>query len=140
MPKRPNQTDHSAGYDVGYGKPPKTSQFKKGVSGNPSGRKPNQEQVAYGPGALGAAIQKELGRKTKVRDGDRVRILTRADVVARKVVHSAMTGSGSASETILRLESRLPPPPYKPTGPVKVTLKLGEEPPWHVRNNLNDSD
>lgn len=28
-----------AGYRVGYGKPPKHSQFKKGVSGNPRGRR-----------------------------------------------------------------------------------------------------
>jgi hypothetical protein len=29
-----------AGYRVGYGKPPKHSKFKKGVSGNPRGRRP----------------------------------------------------------------------------------------------------
>ena len=29
---------HLADYDTGYKKPPKTSQFKKGTSGNPSGR------------------------------------------------------------------------------------------------------
>ena len=28
-----------AAYDVGYGKPPKKNQFKKGQSGNPKGRK-----------------------------------------------------------------------------------------------------
>jgi hypothetical protein len=28
----------SKDYDVGYGRPPKKSRFKKGTSGNPSGR------------------------------------------------------------------------------------------------------
>lgn len=31
---RPNDT----GYEVGYGKPPKSTRFKKGQSGNPGGR------------------------------------------------------------------------------------------------------
>ena len=31
------------GYTVGYGKPPKTTQFNKGQSGNPKGRKRNIE-------------------------------------------------------------------------------------------------
>ena len=30
-----NKSDH---YEIGYGKPPKSTQFKKGASGNPSGR------------------------------------------------------------------------------------------------------
>ena len=28
----------SAGYDIGYGKPPEHSRFQKGQSGNPKGR------------------------------------------------------------------------------------------------------
>jgi Family of unknown function (DUF5681) len=33
-----NENNETQDYEVGYGKPPKTSQFKKGESGNPSGR------------------------------------------------------------------------------------------------------
>ena len=33
----------SSDYEVGYGKPPKDGQFKKGVSGNPSGRPKSQQ-------------------------------------------------------------------------------------------------
>ena len=36
-------------YDVGYGKPPRSSQFQKGKSGNPSGkRKPGENQTFAG--------------------------------------------------------------------------------------------
>ena len=33
------------GYAVGYGKPPKATQFKKGQSGNPKGRAKRHQQL-----------------------------------------------------------------------------------------------
>ena|SRR5437868_14511965 len=33
-----SKDDSTDDYEVGYGKPPKNSQFQKGVSGNPTGR------------------------------------------------------------------------------------------------------
>lgn len=33
-----SENNTSDNYEVGYGKPPKSTQFKKGVSGNPKGR------------------------------------------------------------------------------------------------------
>jgi hypothetical protein len=46
MPKH-NNGDGGGDYGVGYGKPPKHSQFKSGQSGNPNGapRKQNREMV-----------------------------------------------------------------------------------------------
>lgn len=35
--------DNDTGYEVGYRKPPRKSQFQKGVSGNPRGRRPKIE-------------------------------------------------------------------------------------------------
>jgi hypothetical protein len=33
-----SEENMSDSYEVGYGKPPRSTQFKKGVSGNPKGR------------------------------------------------------------------------------------------------------
>jgi hypothetical protein len=33
-----SSVDEFDDYEIGYGKPPKSGQFKKGISGNPSGR------------------------------------------------------------------------------------------------------
>jgi hypothetical protein len=140
MPKRSNQTGHSADYDVGYAKPPEAFRFKNGVSGNPSGRKPKLKRKAYGSGLLSEAIQRELKRKIKVRDGDRVRILTGAEAIAYKMVRSAITGAGSASNAILKLEAQHPEPLPAQTGPVRVTLKLGEEPLSYGGSNIDNSD
>lgn len=52
-------------YEVGYGKPPKHSQFQKGRSGNPKGR-PKK------PKNLPALVLKTFGEKVVVKspDGD----------------------------------------------------------------------
>ena len=57
---------------VGYGKPPQHSQFKKGQSGNPLGRprknktKPSRGPIHSGPLEL---VQEHLARKITAKDG-----------------------------------------------------------------------
>ena len=63
-------------YDVGYGKPPKTTRFVKGRSGNPRGR-PRKQARARGnsTGAdepTKAMILEEAYRPVAVREGDNV--------------------------------------------------------------------
>jgi hypothetical protein len=62
-PKKPS----SRPYNVGYGKPPRDTRFKKGASGNPGGR---PRGITSGR-ALKLALQ-EIYRPVKIREGDRV--------------------------------------------------------------------
>ena len=48
--------DELEDYEVGYGKPPKSGQFKKGISGNPPGR-PKK------PSDFASELKKELSQK-----------------------------------------------------------------------------
>jgi hypothetical protein len=43
--KKLTRSTQSPTYDVGYGKPPKSTQFRKGQSGNPRGRKRSDENL-----------------------------------------------------------------------------------------------
>jgi len=53
-------------YKVGYGKPPKASQFKRGKSGNPRGRPKGSLRLA-------TDLAAELGEQITVREDGRSR-------------------------------------------------------------------
>ena len=70
---------------VGYKKPPKHSQFKKGQSGNPGG-KPRPVESAHS--ALAAVVSRFV---TIAGEGGELRV-TKLEAVFRKLVDNAMTG------------------------------------------------
>lgn len=73
-------------YEVGYGKPPKHTQFKKGQSGNPSGK-------AKKEASLRAALDKILNTKVSVaKNGQQVR-MTKLEAALEMLVQKAMQGS-----------------------------------------------
>jgi hypothetical protein len=72
-PDAPRQPP-AAGYDVGYGKPPKATRFQPGTSGNPRGRprgSRNRSPSASSMQRMQAIVLKEAYRLVTVRDGDR---------------------------------------------------------------------
>jgi hypothetical protein len=76
-------------YEVGFGKPPKNTQFQKGVSGNPSGRpkKPADfDDQLLREGRLKVSI---------VENGQRVRT-TKHDLVWKQLLHQALKGDHRA--------------------------------------------
>lgn len=46
MPNKKKRDFSAANYEIGFGKPPKARQYKKGVSGNPSGLPKQRNDVA----------------------------------------------------------------------------------------------
>src|SRR5581483_10757384 len=80
------------GYEVGYAKPPKATQFKKGQSGNPRGRRP---RTAYEEDDF--PIRSYMLEPVPVTIGGKQQKITRYDVLLMKLVSQAMNGNlGSA--------------------------------------------
>jgi hypothetical protein len=60
----------SSAYEVGYGKPPKTTQFKKGASGNPKGRpKPTSAPRDAFKTVFNEPVKVTLAGKTRLISG-----------------------------------------------------------------------
>ena len=72
-------------YEVGYGKPPKTGRFKKGVSGNPSGR-PKK------PSDFEAKLLRELNSPLTISENGKRKVITKDEGIAKQVVNKALSG------------------------------------------------
>lgn len=95
----------AAGYDVGYGKPPKETRFKPGVSGNPKGRPKGSKnkRPALHEERLKEIILDEAYRTIDVRDGDRTITVPMAQAVVRSLAVNAAKGRTRAQELFTTL-------------------------------------
>jgi hypothetical protein len=82
---------------VGYGKPPVHSRFRKGQSGNPTGkRRPGEAGDAQ------ALIRQEAYRLLTIREGDKVSRIPALQAVIRSQIASAAKGSVPAQRAVFK--------------------------------------
>jgi|SRR5580658_2525257 hypothetical protein len=87
--------------DVGYGKPPRNTQFQKGISGNPKGRPKGSKSVA--------AVLSRVGRqRVKVTVNGRVRHLTKLEASATQLSNKAASGDLKAIREFLAAQRTFP--------------------------------
>ena len=100
---------------VGYGRPPKATQFKKGQSGNPKGR-PRRTAAAVS-GKVADILRAFIDRRVSVREGDKVIEITLLQAVIRAFVAKAARGEPRAVSMLLAELAPLDPPPQdQPAG------------------------
>src|SRR5262249_42455656 len=73
------------GYKIGYGKPPKGTQFKKGTSGNPKGR-------PKGSLNLSTDLAAELSEQITLREGGRSRRVSKQRALIKSLLSKALQG------------------------------------------------
>ena len=104
-------------YAVGYGKPPKATQFKKGESGNPNGRPKGTRNIA-------TLLDEALNSRITVRDGDAIRSMSAFEAMVQSLMLQAVKGDHKAIQLIIKLMGQHqvmePPPPEEPQTGVLV--------------------
>ncbi len=94
--------NNNAGYNVGYKKPPRHSQFQPGRSGNPKGR----PKAAKGMHTL---VRDTLTEKVAVRTANGTKKISRIEAVLQKTVEQAMKGNPRALAELIKLYSNAVP-------------------------------
>lgn len=85
----------SEDYEVGFGKPPKETQFKKGQSGNPKGRPKNRMN-------LGTALEAVFSMKVTITENGKTRKVPYAEAFVRQLAVKGLHGSTRDQLSILK--------------------------------------
>jgi hypothetical protein len=85
----------SEDYPIGYGKPPKKHQFRRGQSGNPRGRPKGAKNTA-------TLLREILDRKIEVRSGSHSRKITIREVILTRFAESSLKGDVKAAAFLLQ--------------------------------------
>jgi Family of unknown function (DUF5681) len=83
-------------YPVGYGKPPRHTQFQKGRSGNPKGRPKGSLNFA-------TALRRALLALVTVKEGGMTRKMTKFEVACRQQSNKAAAGDHRSFKLMVEL-------------------------------------
>lgn len=87
-------------YKVGFCKPPKATQFRRGKSGNPKGR-------PKGSSNLATDLAAELGESISVREDGRQRRISKQRALIKSLLAKSLQGDVRAAAAVLGLYARL---------------------------------
>jgi Family of unknown function (DUF5681) len=86
-------------YEVGYGRPPRRTQFKRGRSGNPRGR-------PRGSKNLSTIVKRELNSPIQIKEDGRPRTIRRNEAIVKGMVADALQGKDRPRERLLDYAER----------------------------------
>jgi hypothetical protein len=92
MPKK----DDDSAYEIGFGKPPEHSRFRKGLSGNPKGRPKGRRNLA-------TVLERSLQEKVVINENGVRRTVTKLEAAVKQLVNKAAAGDLAALRQLTAL-------------------------------------
>lgn len=89
-------TEDNRDYEVGYRKPPKSTQWKPGQSGNPKGRPKKVKDFEK-------LLDRELSKSIRISEGGEAISLTKRELIIKRFVTDALKGDRAAMKLMLHL-------------------------------------
>jgi hypothetical protein len=107
-------TPDAVPYEVGYGRPPKATQFQPGRSGNPKGRPKQHRNIA-------TELQDALSERIRVAENGKSRSMTKSRALVVTTLNRSLKGDSRAMASLLTL--------MRQTGLIAETPPLVEDQP-----------
>ena len=130
-------SDQTRDYEVGYGKPPRRSRFKKGQSGNPRGRPRGSKNVS-------TLLSEALNEPVTVAENSGRRKITMRQAIIKQLVHQAAKANWRAMKILLDLlrdtEGQTEPAPAGDTAFTAADEKVIEQLKARLNRNKGKSD
>jgi hypothetical protein len=101
-------------YEVGYGRPPIHSRFKKGECANPKGRGKRE------PSEMADVIHNVLFEEVEYREGRHIRRASKQELMIRKIFSAALRGDVGSADALLKL--RVHAERYGDAGPLVIRI------------------
>jgi hypothetical protein len=83
-------------YKVGYGKPPKASRFKSGISGNTKGRPKGSKN-------LKTLIRRAMTSTITIQEGSRSRRVSKIEGVVLRQIQDALKGNDRSAMAVIKM-------------------------------------
>lgn len=115
-------SDSIAALGVGYGRPPVSTRFQKGVSGNPRGRPKGVRNVA-------SALTAALSERVTVNENGRRKRITKLEAALKQLVNRAAGGDLRSTQLLITLAqaTEAKAPKQEHDEPMKPDLQVMRE-------------
>jgi hypothetical protein len=114
-------------YEIGFGRPPKATQFKKGTSGNKKGRPKGSKNIA-------TLFHEAMHQRVAISENGQRRTITKIEAALTQLANKAATGDPKAIQASINIarelgDLKLPDPSQGSSQVVRFGLRVFEKNP-----------